>query len=326
VVQGTRLVVVTGMSGAGKTQAIKCLEDLGFFCVDNLPPALMPKMAELCFQSEGKVSRLALGIDIRGGGFFQHAVGALEELERAGFPYRILFLEASDEVLVRRYKESRRRHPLALTGRILEGIRKERRMLEDLRGKASWILDTSTLAVNALRQELVDIFAGEGDAAGLYINVVSFGFKHGVPLDADLMFDVRFLPNPNYVPTLKELTGESPAVRDYVWKWAVTKKFFRRLTNLIGFLLPHYVNEGKSQLTIAIGCTGGQHRSVALGVRLAEWLGERGYQVGLEHRDTLRHVAEREVRHGAAAREPDVDGADLESADESVGDLREDQE
>lgn len=301
-VQGIRLVVVTGMSGAGKTQAIKCLEDLGFFCVDNLPPALMPKMAELCLQSEGKVGRLALGIDIRGGTFFNNTVSALEELEKAGFPYQILFLEASDETLVRRYKESRRRHPLALTGRILEGIRSERRMLEDLRGRASKIVDTSNLTVNQFRQELIAAFSQEEGGSELFINVVSFGFKHGLPLDADLVFDVRFLPNPHYVPTLQPLTGEDPSVQEYVWKWSVSQKFFRRLTNLIGFLLPHYVNEGKTQLTVAIGCTGGQHRSVTLGIRLGEWLRGQGYQVGVEHRDSTRHrLAEPLDRSAAAA-------------------------
>lgn len=306
--QGVRLVIVTGMSGAGKTQAIKCLEDLGFFCVDNLPPALMPKMAELCFQSEGKVTGLALGIDIRGGSFFHHAVDALEELEKAGYPYQVLFLEASDQALVRRYKESRRRHPLALTTRILEGIRKERRLLEDLRGRATKIVDTSNLTVHQFRQELIDTFAREEDGPGLFVNVVSFGFKHGIPLDADLMFDVRFLPNPHYVPTLKPLTGEDPSVQEYVWKWGVSQKFWRRLTNLIGFLLPHYINEGKSQLTIAVGCTGGQHRSVALGIRLAQWLRDRGYNVGVEHRDSMRAQLGDQGRRSAVAAEAENDG------------------
>jgi UPF0042 nucleotide-binding protein len=288
--QGMRLVIVTGMSGAGKTQAIKYLEDLGFFCVDNLPPALMPKMAELCVQSDGKLTRLALGIDIRGGQFFDHIVQALGELEKAGFASQILFMDASDEALVRRYKESRRRHPLALQGRLLEGIRKERKLMQELRGLSSKIIDTSLLKVAELKRELQEFFRQETEGLGLQINVVSFGFKHGVVLDADLVFDVRFLPNPHYVEDLKALTGETRVVQEYVMKWGVTQQFFRRLTGLIGFLLPQYLTEGKSQLTIAIGCTGGQHRSVCIAIKLADWIRERGYSVSVEHRDVPREL------------------------------------
>ncbi|MGE5676068.1 MAG: RNase adapter RapZ [Mycobacterium leprae] len=282
-----RLVIVTGMSGAGKTQAIKYLEDLGFFCVDNLPPALMPKMAELCVQSEGKLSRLALGIDIRGGQFFDHIVQALEELERTGFAYQILFMDAADDALVRRYKESRRRHPLALQGRTLQGIRNERKLMQELRGRANKIIDTTDLKVSDLRRELADFFSQENEGLGLHINIVSFGFKHGSVMDADLLFDVRFLPNPHYVEDLKALTGENPAVQEYVMKWGVTQQFFKRLTGLVGFLLPLYLAEGKSQLTIAVGCTGGQHRSVCIAAKLMEWLRDRGYSVSVEHRDML---------------------------------------
>lgn len=288
--QGIRLVIVTGMSGAGKTQAIKYLEDMGFFCVDNLPPALMPKMAELALQSEGKLNRLALGTDIRGGQFFAHIVNALDELERAGFAHQILFMDAADEALVRRYKESRRRHPLAHQGRLLEGIRKERRLMQELRGRASKIIDTSKLKVSELRRELADFFNQEHDGLGLHVNVVSFGFKHGGVLDADLLFDVRFLPNPHYVEDLKALTGETKAVQEYVMKWGVTQQFFKRLTGLIDFLLPQYMAEGKSQLTIAIGCTGGQHRSVCIACKLADWIKMRGYSVSLEHRDAPREL------------------------------------
>ncbi len=283
-----RLVIVTGMSGAGKTQAIKCLEDLGFFCVDNLPPAFIPKMAELCQQSDGHIGRLALGIDIRGGQFFNQIVSALEELEKQGFSYEILFLEANEETLVRRYKETRHRHPLDQGGRVTEALRRERRMLEELRGRASHIINTSQLSTKQLRQEIVEIYSREGKLPLLFINVVSFGFKHGVPVDADLVFDVRFLPNPHYVDKLKDLTGEDAQVVEYLGKWPVTAQFFRKLTNLIGFLIPHYISEGKSQLTIAIGCTGGQHRSVVMGDRLANWLRERGYTVSAEHRDVMR--------------------------------------
>lgn len=289
---GVRLVIVTGMSGAGKTQALKCLEDLGYFCVDNLPPSFIPKMAELCQQSDGRIDRLALGIDIRGGEFFAKAIEALEDLERQGNRYEILFLEAGDDSLVRRYKETRRRHPLAEQGRVLEGVARERKLLEELRGRASHIVDTSHLGVNQLRLEIVSRFSRDEKLPELFISVVSFGFKHGVPLDADLVFDVRFLPNPHYVASLKDLTGEDRSVQDYVNKWPVTTQFFRRLVNLIGFLIPQYITEGKHQLTIAIGCTGGQHRSVAMGVRLAQWLRDRGYTVSAEHRDVVRSKLE----------------------------------
>lgn len=285
--RAVRLVIVTGLSGAGKTQALKSLEDTGFFCVDNLPPAFIPKMAELCVQSEGKISRLALGIDIRGGEFFSQTLDALGELERAGFAYTILFLEASDAVLVRRYKESRHRHPLAGQGRIEEAIRRERRLLEELRGRASYIVDTSNLTVNQLRQEIVKLLGREipGARASLLVHVVSFGFKHGLPLDADLVFDVRFLPNPHYVESLRDRTGEDPAVNEYVSRWAVTQRFLRHLFSLLRFLLPQYEAEGKTQLTIAIGCTGGRHRSVVVASRLGEWLRGRGYCVTVQHRD-----------------------------------------
>lgn len=319
--QAIRLVIVTGMSGAGKTQAIKFLEDMGFFCVDNLPPALMPKMAELALQSEGKLSRLALGIDIRGGQFFDHIVNSLGDLEKAGFAYQILFMDASDETLVRRYKESRRRHPLAQQGRLLEGIRKERRLMQELRGRASKIIDTSARKVIELRRELSDFFTQDEEGIGLHVNVVSFGFKHGGILDADLLFDVRFLPNPHYVEDLKALTGETRAVQEYVMKWSVTQQFFKKLTGLIGFLLPQYIAEGKSQLTVAVGCTGGQHRSVCIACKLADWIRERGYSVSIEHRDAPRELQD-ESRHDLAeaagtleAEAPDT----LEEAD--LGDI-----
>lgn len=305
--QSIRLVIVTGMSGAGKTQALKFLEDLGFFCVDNLPPSLMPKLVELFGQADGKVNRLALGLDIRGGRFFSEIVDALRETARIGVVHQILFMDASDEVLVRRYKESRRRHPLAQQGRLLEAIRKERKVLQELRGLASRIIDTTSLKPSDLRRELQEAFGQEGEGPAFHVNVVSFGFKHGAVLDADLLFDVRFLPNPHYVADLRPLTGEDAAVQEYVMKWAPTQEFFQRLTDLIGFLLPQYVAEGKSQLTIAIGCTGGQHRSVCLARRLADWIRDRGYSVSVEHRDVLHRVDA--SAHGNGKQEGDADGA-----------------
>ncbi|HYG59576.1 MAG TPA: RNase adapter RapZ [Symbiobacteriaceae bacterium] len=314
--QGMRLVIVTGMSGAGKTQAIKYLEDLGFFCVDNLPPALMPKMAELYMQTEGKLNRLALGIDIRGGRFFSHIVQALDELEKAGFTYQILFMDAADEALVSRYKESRRRHPLAQQGRVLEGIRKERKLMQELRGRAVKIIDTTKLKVAELRRDLQDFFTTESEGLGLHVNVVSFGFKHGPVLDADLVFDVRFLPNPHYVEDLKALTGQTRAVQEYVMKWGVSQQFFKRLTNLVGFLLPQYIAEGKSHLTIAMGCTGGQHRSVCMAIKLAEWIKERGFSVSVEHRDVpmeLRDETRQDLAEAADTLEEEAPGS-LEEA------------
>lgn len=314
--QGMRLVIVTGMSGAGKTQAIKYLEDLSFFCVDNLPPALMPKMAELYVQTEGKLNRLALGIDIRGGHFFSNIVQALDELEKAGFTYQILFMDASDATLVSRYKESRRRHPLALQGRLMEGIRKERKLMQELRGRASKIIDTSKLKVAELRRELADFFTVESEGLGLHVNMVSFGFKHGSVPDADLVFDVRFLPNPHYVEDLKALTGETLAVQHYVMKWGVTQQFFKRLTSLVGFLLPQYLAEGKSHLTIAIGCTGGQHRSVCIAIKLAEWIKERGFSVSVEHRDAPRELRD-ESPHDLAEALPILEDEAPETLEEA---------
>ncbi|NPV69620.1 MAG: RNase adapter RapZ [Firmicutes bacterium] len=281
-----RFVIITGLSGAGKTQAVRSLEDLGFFCVDNLPPALIPKFAELCAQSSGdSVRRVALVIDIRGGEFFDDLAEALKGLEEVGLPYEILFLEANDEVLVRRYKETRRRHPLAPQGNILEGIKAERKKLEEIKGKANVIIDTSDLTPQRLREEILQIFSTEKERRRIIITVVTFGFKHGLPLDADLVFDVRFLPNPHYVESLRPLTGERDEVKEYVLKWPVTKKFMRRLNSLIRFLLPHYINEGKTQLNIAVGCTGGQHRSVVVAEELANALRGEGNTVVVEHRD-----------------------------------------
>lgn len=321
--QGIRLVIVTGMSGAGKTQAIKYLEDMSFFCVDNLPPALMPKLAELFEQAEGKVNRLALGIDIRGGRFFNQIVGALRELEQIGVPYQILYMDASDEALVRRYKETRRRHPLAPQGRILEGIRKERKMLQELRGLASKIIDTSELKVSELRRELEQFSNVDSEGPAFHVNVVSFGFKHGAVLDADLVFDVRFLPNPHYVEDLKALTGEEPRVQEYVMKWGVTQQFFKRLIGLVGFLLPQYVAEGKSQLIIAIGCTGGQHRSVCMAVKLMEWIRDRGYSVSLEHRDVPRGNGQPETPPEEGNLQETTDpGEEAEGSESSQADAR----
>lgn len=224
-----RLVIITGMSGAGKTQVIRAMEDLGYFCVDNLPPMLIPKFADLCAQSAGKVTRIALVVDIRGGEFFDALIHVLEDMEKQGYMYEVLFLEASDETLIRRYKETRRRHPMSPHGRISEGIIRERDRLEHIRGRATHIIDTSDLSTNQLREKIVTLFASEREDTRINITVVSFGFKYGIPLDADMVFDVRFLPNPFYVESLRRKSGETPEVSEYIWKWPVTQQFMEKL-------------------------------------------------------------------------------------------------
>lgn len=278
-------IIITGLSGAGKSETVRAFEDLGFFCVDNLPPTLIPKFAELVAQSEGKINKIALVVDIRSREFFDRLSAALDALEEMGVTYQILFLEASDEVLVRRFKETRRRHPLAAEGGILDGIQEERRRLEDIRGKATRVIDTSNLPPKQLRERIMGAFARPGEHQRIDIAVVAFGFKHGIPMDADLVFDVRFLPNPHYVDTLRPLTGDAEPVREYVFQSPVTRKFLQKLFDFMVFLLPHYVKEGKTQLVVGIGCTGGRHRSIAIADRLAGFLRDRGYDVTVEYRD-----------------------------------------
>lgn len=278
-----QIVLITGLSGAGKSHAINCFEDLGFFCVDNLPPTFIPKFAELCLQSGGKINKIALVCDMRGGAFFDHLFEALCELEENELNHEILFLEARDEVLLRRYKETRRRHPIPRMG-LLEAIRAERVALGELRGKADKIIDTSDLKPQDLKKKISEIYEPGQHERGMPILLVSFGFKYGVPLDADLVFDVRFLPNPHYVEHLRPLTGEDPRVKDYLWQRSLTHKYFQKLRDLLEFTIPHYAREGKVQLVVAIGCTGGKHRSVALANELGRILAGH-YRVHLEHRD-----------------------------------------
>ncbi len=280
-----RFVIVTGLSGAGKTLTTRILEDMGFFCVDNIPPQLIPKFAELLTQIGGRIQRIAVVCDVRGREFFGAVFEALGELEKIGFPYQILFLECRDEVLVTRYKESRRRHPLAPEARLLDGIHEEREALGPLRGRAHRIIDTSDLTAAQLREELAALYAADSEWTGLVVNIVTFGFKHGIPLDADLLFDVRFLPNPHYVPALRPLHGRDAPVAEYVLKWPLTQELIQRLSGFVKFLLPQYVQEGKGQLVVAIGCTGGRHRSVVVGDALAAELRRDGRRVVVEHRD-----------------------------------------
>lgn len=281
-----QFLIVTGLSGAGKSLATHFLEDLGFFCVDNLPPALVPKFAEIVRESQGRIRRVALVIDVRGGEFFNAVDTALVALDAMGIRFQILFLDASDEVLVRRYEETRRKHPLG--GRVLDGIRSERRRLQPLKERAHKIIDTSTLTTRELKDELADAFLNAGRERALTVNVISFGYKYGVPLDADLVFDVRFLPNPHYVDALRALPGSSPEVREFVLRWDQTREFQRRLHDLLGYLLPQYTAEGKTHLTIGIGCTGGKHRSVVIGEDLARFLRASGYGVRVKHRDVRK--------------------------------------
>ena len=280
-----KFLIVTGLSGAGKSLSIKYLEDLGYFCVDNLPPALIVKFADLWSQSKSNTENIALVIDIRGGKFFDKLQASLEELRGAGFDYEILFLEASDEILIKRFKASRRQHPLAINGRINRGIKAERRKLEHVKSKASFIIDTTNMMPSDLKDEMKHIFVDGGTSEGINISVVSFGFKYGIPLDSDMVFDVRFLPNPYYVEGLKKYSGMDEGVRSYVMKWPEAIEFMDKLVDMVEFLIPNFIKEGKSQLVIAIGCTGGRHRSVTMVNLLSKKLKENNHRVIIEHRD-----------------------------------------
>jgi UPF0042 nucleotide-binding protein len=286
-VRSPGFTIITGLSGAGRSESARCLEDIGFFVVDNLPPALLPKMAELAARPGGP-ARLAIVIDARGGVFFGELSKALEELKGLSVEYRILYLEASDEDLVNRYEATRHRHPLAPADRVVEGIRKERLMMESLRGEADLVIDTSGLTPHELRERIRDAFSDGSTEAGLRVSVTSFGFKYGAPRDADLVLDVRFLPNPHWVPDLRPLPGTDPKVRSYVQEQLAYREFVERLRGLLDVIVPGYVAEGKSYLTIAVGCTGGRHRSVVVADDLAAYFRDRGMAASLDHRDLDR--------------------------------------
>ncbi|WP_300382240.1 RNase adapter RapZ [Clostridium sp.] len=286
-----RFIIVTGLSGAGKTEATRSLEDMGYFCVDNLPPKLIPKFAEACIQSQGKIDKVALVIDIRGGIFFDDLFESLIYLKNQDFKYEILFLDASDEVLVKRFKESRRSHPLAPGSRVITGINEERNRLREVKDRANIIIDTSKYAIRDLREEMTknygDIKKLDND---LYVTVLSFGFKYGIPVDSDLVFDVRFIPNPFYIPTLKPFSGNDKPVSDYVLHQEETTKFLEITEEMLDFLIPSYKKEGKRQLIISIGCTGGRHRSVAIANSIYRKLTEKNYNASVEHRDVGEDV------------------------------------
>jgi RNase adapter protein RapZ len=279
--------IITGLSGAGRSEAAKCLEDLDYFVVDNLPPALIGKMAELA-NGTGGPARVAIVADVRGGVFFNELSRGLEELKALGVPYRILFMEASDDDLLNRFDATRRRHPLAPADRVVEGIRKERLLMESLKGEADLIIDTSGLTPHDLRDRVRQTFALGGGRTGIQVSIVSFGFKFGVPRDVDLVMDVRFLPNPHWVRELRPLPGTAQKVRGYVKRQDAYRPFMERLTGLLDVTVPGFVAEGKAFLVIGIGCTGGRHRSVVVAEDLAEYFRSHELPVAVEHRDLER--------------------------------------
>lgn len=283
-----RFVIVTGMSGAGKRTAMKILEDVGYFCVDNLPVPLIRKFTDLAFNSMGDIDKVALGVDIRSGDL-SVVDSIIDYLKTNGKSCEILFLEASDQVLVKRFKETRRIHPLVTEGRVDEGIYRERQILSFLKKRADYIMDTDSMLVKELRSELEKIFVDDKKYSSLFINILSFGFKYGIPTDSDLVFDVRFMPNPFYVDELKRKTGNDKEVRDFVMNSPVSSEFLMKLEEMVDFLIPNYITEGKKQLVISVGCTGGKHRSVTIANKLYENLADKGgYGVKVTHRDIER--------------------------------------
>lgn len=282
------MLIISGLSGAGKSRVAAALEDLDFYCVDNMPAQLIPRFAELCAATRGRYERVALVSDIRNGDGFGHLFTALDELEAAGFEYKILYVDATVETIVKRYKETRRRHPLdgEAVG-LEEAVRKEMRALEPVRKRADFVINTTGLTLGRLQRTLYRLF-GAGDAQKLRVSVMSFGFKYGIPIEADLVFDVRFLPNPFYVPELMEKSGLDADVYDYVMSSEQSKDFLKKLEDLIDFLLPNYEEEGKMNLTVCIGCTGGRHRSVAVTEALAKHLSLTGHETECIHRDITK--------------------------------------
>ena len=282
-----KFIIVTGLSGSGKSEAMRSLEDMGFYCVDNLPPALIPKFAELCYQSNSTIDKVALGIDVRGRKFFKALHESLNVLRKDKYPFEILYLDCSDDILLKRYKMTRRNHPLAINRQIPEGIKIERTILEPLKEIADCIIDTSNMKPKDLKEEISKIYANGEVNNNLTISVVPFGFKHGIPSDSDLVFDVRFLPNPYYVEELRNKTGDDQEVRDYVMDSEISHQFYDKLLDMINFLVPQYIKEGKHHLVISIGCTGGRHRSVTICNLISDELMKQDYRVVKKHRDSM---------------------------------------
>jgi len=280
-----RIVIVTGMSGAGKTTALKIFEDAGYHCVDNLPPPLMGQFAEILTSRDLGITQVALGLDIRGGKMFADFSAGLAQFDTMGVPYTILFLDSSNEVLQKRYKETRHLHPLSKNDLVSIGIAKERVMLEDVKSQAKLVFDTSQLLPRELKEKILHVFGSQGEKARIHLNIISFGYKYGIPEESDLVFDVRFLPNPFYNPSLKPLSGMDAPVKEYVMSHDVSIRFMESLTNMLNFLIPFYISEGKSQLIVSIGCTGGRHRSVTLARELHKDITTWGQPSTIHHRD-----------------------------------------
>ncbi len=278
------VVIITGFSGAGKSQAANCLEDLGYYCVDNMPPALIKNFITLVADSKSNINKVAFVMDIRGGAFFEEIKPCLDDMRKMDVNFRVLFLEASDEVLIRRFNETRRQHPLSEKGDVVSGVKKEKTMLKEIRSMADFIIDTSNMKAAKLKAEITGILT-TGDESKFSINIISFGFKHGIPLEADMVFDMRFLPNPYYVPSLKKLTGNSKKIQDYVLKHQESQDFINQVDQMVSGMVPCYMREGKYHLNIAFGCTGGHHRSVTMANVFAKKFKEEGYRITLEHRD-----------------------------------------
>lgn len=282
-------VIISGLSGAGKSRASMTLEDLGFYCVDNMPADLIPQFAQLCLATKGRYERVALVTDVRASLTFEGLFLALEKLDAMRLRYSIMYFEASTETLIKRFKETRRMHPLMKDGpTLLAAVEKERKLLEPLRNRAAYIIDTSNLSTAQLRGELVRLFAGSSREHSMTVEVISFGYKHGLPMDADLVFDVRFLPNPHYIDTLRPKTGLDQDVRDFVFSYRETKDYVGKLEELLAFSLPLHMEEGKTNLTIAVGCTGGRHRSVAIARELYDFISRLGFSTAISHRDLER--------------------------------------
>ena len=282
-----KFVIVTGLSGSGKSETMRALEDMGFYCVDNLPPALITKFAELCYQPNSSIDKVALGIDIRGRKFFEALHESLNYLEKENYEYEMVYLDCNDDVLLKRYKMTRRNHPLAKDMQIPEGIKMERKIMEPLKELSTCIIDTTNMKPKDLKEEIKKIYSSGEDNPNLTISVVSFGFKHGILADADLVFDVRFLPNPYYVEELRAKTGDDKEVRDYVMNSKISEEFYVKLLDMIHFLVPQYIEEGKQHLVIGVGCTGGRHRSVTISNMIYDDLSSKGYRVVKKHRDSM---------------------------------------
>lgn len=284
-----RFLIVTGQSGAGKSRTASTLEDLGFYCVDNLPPELIQQFAEVCLATTGRFERVALVSDVRAGQNFDGLLNSLDALDAMGCEYSIVFVEAEPEVIIKRYKETRRSHPLSRDGTPLsEAVLKERQLLSRVRERADFIIDTTSLSTARLRSELIRLFEGDQPQRAMVVNILSFGFKYGLPMDSDLVFDVRFLPNPYYMAELRPKSGLMPEVRDFIFSYKQTQDYMQKLEELLAFSLPLYFEEGKTSLVIAVGCTGGRHRSVAVAKEIGEYVAKRGYPTVVNHRDIGR--------------------------------------